>query len=99
MPETHYSTSTRRDYIESQTFRFRVTDKNGFSLREIAWDVKMAFGLPNQPSLATIKNDLAIIEERKNTKHITDKARALLTPERWPEWRATLFTDPRGRPS
>lgn len=96
--ERHYSTTTRRDYIESQLPRYRVDEKSGHSLRDIAWDIKQAFGLETPPSPSTITSDLAEIENRKTTHRRSDRATELLLPENFPEWRATFYRNRNGEP-
>jgi hypothetical protein len=96
--DRRYSTASRRDYVDSQLSRYRIDEKSGHSLRDIAWDVKSAFQLEKPPSAATIANDLKIIEERKQRNVLSDEASQLLHPDRFAEWRTRLFTAANGQP-
>ena len=90
-----YSTGQRRSYVRDNLHRYRVTEKSGFSLRDIAADVQQYFGLEKPPSPATIKHDLALLEkEAKDNTTVSVADDELLQPENFPKWRATMFVAP-----
>jgi hypothetical protein len=90
-----YSTGQRRSYIRTQLHRYRVTEKSGFSLRDITYDVQQYFGMDRPPSPTTIKTDLALLEkEAADNTAITYEDDELLAPENFPLWRSTMFVAP-----
>lgn len=94
-----YTTTLRRRYIDSQAEKYRFDQKDGYSLREIAYDVAEYFHLEHAPSPTTISLDLKRIAKAKEApKEITDDAFTDLDPENFSEWRAQYFRAPGGRP-
>ena len=96
MTKRDYSTRSRREHIQMNAARYRYDMRDGYSLREIAFDIKQAFELPKPPSPATIRNDMAKIASAKATHKITASAVELLLPENFTEWRAEHFEAPDG---
>lgn len=99
MNTSDYTTRTRRDYIATHlTGKYNFSEKGGYSLRDIAYDVREAFGLEKAPAAATIKNDidiLATVDPR--SREMSEEALRLLEPENFPEFRQKVFTAPGGK--
>jgi hypothetical protein len=91
-----YSTALRREFIAANLTRYRYGEKSGYSLRDIAYDIKRHFGLETEVSPSTITNDMRVISESKETHEVSSRAEELLEPENFPEWRSTIFTSPDG---
>lgn len=89
-----YSQGLRREYIESKRDSY---EDRGWGLTDIARDVQRHFKRGKPPSATTISTDLKWLDENKH-RPLRDEAKGLLTPERFPEWRAHFFTAPNGDP-
>ena len=91
-----YSTRTRRDYIATHLEgKYNFKEKGGYSLRDIAYDVKVTFGLEKAPSAATVKNDIDMIgKQDPASRELSDEAQRLLEPENFPEFRKLIFKAP-----
>ena len=90
-----YSTPLRREYLRDNLSKYDYESKAGYSLRDIAYDVKVAFSLEKAPSASTIRNDLEVIQKEKvGPRTLTAEAERLLLPENFAEWRSTAFRAP-----
>ena len=98
MPAPRYTTTVRRRYIESQDQKYRFDQKDGYSLRDIAYDVQAYFNLENAPSPTTIGLDLKRIAKAKEQTGISEDALTDLDPENFSEWRSNYFIAPGGQP-
>jgi hypothetical protein len=90
--DRRYSTTARRDYIES---RLGTYDTEAYSLRDIAWDVHKHFEMKKPPAAATISNDLLNIREKLEAEAKEAGGRTL-DPSDFPTWRAEHFYLPSG---
>jgi hypothetical protein len=93
--DRQYSKATRREYLTLNRGRF---DASGYSLRDIAYDVKVSFGLDTPPSPTTISSDFKWLDAQADAGARTATAEELLEPERFGEWRAHFFVAPNGQP-
>lgn len=96
MDYSHYTTRTRRDHIAMNMYgKYNYREKGGYSVRDIAYDVQVAFSLEKPPSVSTVQNDLQILERiDPSEREITEEARELLEPENFPEFRRKTFKAP-----
>ena len=100
MTNNRYSTSYRRSYVaQNLKGKYDYGNKDGYSLRDIAYDVKVAFSLEKAPSPSTIRNDIRITNEDKDKNKFgySDEANRLLEPKNFPEWRRLAFKAPGGK--
>lgn len=91
-----YSTRNRRDYVATHLEgKYNYKEKGGYSLRDIAYDVKVAFSLEKPPSAATIRNDIDMIgKQDPASRELSQEAQDLLLPENFPEFRKKIFKAP-----
>lgn len=95
-----YSRAFRQLHVKKHlNGKYDYGSKDGYSLRDIAYDVKVAFSLEKAPSASTIRNDIRIINEDKDRNKFgySDEANRLLEPENFPEWRRLAFKAPGGK--
>jgi len=89
-----YNTHARRRYVNQASKRYKVGLKDQWSLGRISLDVAQHFDLPKPPANATVRNDLIVLDKNRISYDLGETARALLEPDRFPEWRAQLFRAP-----
>ena len=89
-----YSQALRREYIGEKRALYGERD---YGLVDIARDVQRHFKRSKAPSPNTIRSDLKWLDELSE-KPLGVEADALLSPERFPEWRGKFFTAASGDP-
>jgi len=90
LKDLRYTQARRRQFVSDNLARYEAQK---YSIRDIAYDVKLAFTRETMPSTKTIHEDLKFLRA-PSPETAPDEYRALLALEAFPEWRARFFVDP-----